>query len=156
MQNPNAEFLWDFEAKEPDVLVHTQVFAPPQMVGGKRVELEVTSDKLIVPSEPPSKEGFSKKPMYVIELAVHAKGDSTPIYKFDPPLIITMEYGKRPIGAEQKALQHEEIPSIFTCWYGGGKWRWEKQKTSRADLNGAPAIRAEISTLHPDDPQGYD
>ncbi len=160
---PKSAFpVFDFPANKENVLRHTQVIAPPQLVRGKRVQVVVTAGALVKIPEPPESKGI-RNPLAVIEIVVRpVTSDETILYDFDPPLQITIEVGGTAVLRKQSAqpapikrARGEQPSGMFTCYRDKyEKWHWQKLATETTTLDKQPALTAKIKTLHPEDPEG--
>lgn len=154
--------VFDFPVSK-NVRHHVQVIAPPQMVNGKRVDVQVTAGRL---REPPSEGKGIHVLETVIDLVVRPVGSKRELFNFEPPLTITIqlcaETAKRAEKlATQSVMSVKRVPRgkpklyIFTCYRDkSDKWRWQKLNSRPDRLGRWPALTAKITTLHPKDPQG--
>lgn len=156
-----------FLSRTHPVVREVTITAPAQRVAGKTRRLQVTA--LPLPKSVPTlpRKG-NKQPCLIsnlIEPQVRAVETGEEVFRFDPPLILTVKFTNEDVAAARRcavklgllsASATKPPPiSLYTWWRVGKKIKWQKLAQSKViwDASGkSGTLVARIKTLRPKDP----
>jgi hypothetical protein len=128
--------------------------------GGEKHQVKITA--LDLPPDPdaspPPEKHIDRYITMVIHPEVRDAVTDEILTEFDPPLSLSIDFTSSDASEGGGGNGVKPTLSIITFFQEGEEWRWEKLETTI--ISSAPydsgILRAELKTLHPDDPVGMD